>query len=213
MPCFSPQHCCLPSPVFSRSGYCLGIFVVIYCDHYRKEVFYMTIEVNLTAAIFKRFTFFDTFIRRKMWRSPATFAGILGVCGIICYLMHHVDGAVMLGTVLMIVGLGFPATYFITFALSLRKQIVAYGLTAPKKVYTLHLTKKAEGITVENEREHVDYKWENVYHVYRDKQASYLYMSAQRGFILPHTCTDDNGAALWKLLERTLPKQKLTILK
>lgn len=173
----------------------------------------MTIEVNLTAEIFKRFTFFDTFIRRKMWRSPATFSGILGVCAIICFLMNHVDGAVMLGTVLLVVGLGFPATYFITFALSLRKQITAYGLTSPKKVYTLHLTQKAEGISVENEREHVEYKWENVYHVYRDKQATYLFMSAQRGFILPHACTDDNAAQLWKLLERMLPKQKLTVLK
>ena len=173
----------------------------------------MTIEVTLTAKIFKRFTFFDTFIRKKMWRSPAIFAGILGVCGCICFLMNHVDGAVMLGCVLLIVGLGFPTSYFINFALSLRKQITVYGLTTPKKVYTLHLTKKADGISVENEREHVDYKWENVYHVYRDKEATYLFMSAQRGFILPHACTDDNAAKLWKLLERTLPKHKRTVLK
>ena len=173
----------------------------------------MTIEVTLTAEVFKRFTLFDTFRRRKMWRSPAIFAAILGVSGCICFLMRHVDGAVMLGCVLLMIGLGFPASYFANFSRSLQKQIKTFGLTTPKKVYTLHLSKKAEGIAVENEKEHVDYKWKDVYHVYRDKNATYLFMSPQRGFILPHACTDDNAAQLWKLLERTLPKNKLTILK
>lgn len=171
----------------------------------------MTIEVNLTAEIFRRFTFFDTFIRRKMWRSPAIFAGILGTCGCICFLMNHVEGAVMLGCVLLIVGLGFPASYFINFALSLRKQITAYGLTTPKKVYTLVLTPQAKGISVENEKEHAEYRWDNVYHVYRDKNATYLFMNAHRGFILPHACTEDNAAQLWELLDRKLPKHKRTV--
>ena len=172
----------------------------------------MTIDVHLTAEVFRRFTLFDTFKRRKMWRSPATFAAILGVSGCICLLMHHVDGAVLLGCVLLMVGLGFPASYFANFSRSMQKQIKAFGLDKPKKVYTLHLTKSSEGISVRNEKEHVDYKWENVFHVYRDKQATYLYMNPQRGFILTHADTDDNGASLWKLMEQMLPKNKLTIL-
>lgn len=173
----------------------------------------MTIEVTLTAEAFRRFTLFDTFRRRKMWRSPAIFAAILSASACICFLMNHVDGAVMLGSVLLIIGLGFPASYFANFSRSVQKQIKSFGLTTPKKVYTLHLTKQTDGISVENEKEQVDYKWENVYHVYRDKNATYLYMSAQRGFILPHACTEDDGAKLWKLLKRTLPERKLTILK
>ena len=66
----------------------------------------MTIEVNLTAELFRRFTLFDTFTRRKMWRSPVIFASILTVCGCICFFMRHVDGAVLLGCVLLFVGLG-----------------------------------------------------------------------------------------------------------
>ena len=173
----------------------------------------MTIDVNLTAELFKRFTLFDTFKRRRMWRSPAIFAAILGTSGCICLLMHHVDGAVLLGCVLLLIGLGFPASYFSNFSRSLQKQIKAHGLNKPKKVYTLYLSKKAEGISVENEKEHVDYKWENVYHVYRDKNATYLYMNAQRGFIIPHNCIPEGPDKLWNLLEHTLPKQKLTVLK
>jgi hypothetical protein len=110
------------------------------------------------------------------------------------------------------VGLGFPASYFLNFSRSMQKQIKAFGLNTPKKVYTLNLSKSSEGISVKNEKEHVDYKWENVFHVYRDKKATYLYMSAQRGFILPHADTDDNGEKLWKLMEQMLPKNKLTVL-
>ena len=173
----------------------------------------MTIEVNLTAEIFKRFTLFDTFTRRKMWRSPVIFASILSVCGCVCFFMRHVDGAVLLGCVLLFVGLGVPLNYFMTFGKSLSKQISAYGLTSPKKVYTLHLTQKAEGIRVENEREQVSYKWDNVYHVYRDKEATYLFMSATRGFILPHACIEEGPDALWKLIEKKLPAGKYSRIK
>ena len=163
----------------------------------------MDIDVMLTAELFKRFTLFDTFKRRKMWRSPAIFAAILCTCGCVCLIMRHVDGAVLLGSVLLIIGLGFPLSYFSNFSRSLQQQINAHGLTSPKKVYSLHLSKKAEGICVFNEQEKVDYKWANVYHVYRDKDATYLYMNAQRGFILPHNCIPDGPDKLWKLLRKT----------
>lgn len=83
-------------------------------------------------------------------------ASILGLCAFICFLMHHVEGAVMLGTVLLLVGLGMPISYFAAFFSSLGRQMKTLGL--PKKVYALHLTEKSNGIAVENDREHADYK-------------------------------------------------------
>ena len=44
--------------------------------------------------------------RRKVWKAPVTFASILSVSAVICFIMRHVEGAVMLGCVLLIVGLG-----------------------------------------------------------------------------------------------------------
>lgn len=170
----------------------------------------MTIDVILTAKIFKRFSFYDTFIRRKMWRSPALFAAIMCSCACIAFIMRHVDGAIFLGSVLMIVGLGMPATYFLLFVASLQKQVKAHGLTRPQKVYTLQLTKNVDGISVSNEKEHVTYRWDNVYHIYRDTLATYLFMSPTRGFILPHTCLEEGPDALWALIEKKLPAQKYT---
>ena len=170
----------------------------------------MTIEVNLTAEEFKRFTLFDVLRRRKMWRSPATFAGILGFCACICFFMHHVDGAVMLGTVLLIVGLGMPFVYFATFFSSVHKQAHTLGL--PKKVYALHLTEKADGISVENDHEHADYRWKDVHHVYRGKTATYLFMTPARAFILPHSCVEEGPDALWQLMEKKLSAKQYTVL-
>lgn len=170
----------------------------------------MTIDVKLTAEEFKRFSLFDTFRRRKMWRSPVTFASILSFCALICYLMHHVDGAVMLGSVLLLVGLGMPITYFVAFFTSLNKQVKTLAL--PKKVYSLCLTEKSNGIAIENDHEHADYKWKDVYHVYRAKTATYLFMTPARAFILPHFCIAEGADALWRLINKQLPDERCTVL-
>lgn len=169
----------------------------------------MCIEVFLTAGEFCRFTIFDTFRRKKMWRSPAIFAAIMSVSAMICFFMHHVDGAIMLGTVLLIVGLGMPLTYFVTFFYSLYKQIRTQKL--PRTVYTLTLTERKE-LHIENETEQVDYPWKKVHHVYRDKTATYLYVTPVQAFILPHYFVDGGADALWSLLRKKLPADKLTAL-
>lgn len=172
----------------------------------------MIIEANLTEEIFRKFTMFDMLRRRKAWRSPAIFASILGVSASICFIMHHVEGAVMLGTVLLIVGFGMPLVYFVSFFSSLRKQILQLGLKRPRVFYTLCLTEKADGIGVRNETEQASYKWKDVHHIYRDTLATYLFMTPQRAFILPHTCIEEGPDELWKLFEKKIPKERRTIL-
>lgn len=179
----------------------------------------MTIAVNLTAEDFRSFTLFDTFRRRKMWRAPVTFSLILGLSACVCFFMNHVEGAVMLGSVLLVVGLGMPISYFSSFFLSLRKQIRTLGLhKGIYEAYTLVLTEKSNGIHIENGREQVDYSWKDVYHVYRSKHATYLYITATRAFILPHWCIEDVADAkegreqLWKLIEKKIKADKRTIL-
>lgn len=169
----------------------------------------MKIEVILTAGEFLRFTMFDTFRRKKMWRSPATFSGILGTCGIVCFLMRHVDGAAMLGTVLLLVGIGMPVFYLLSFAASLFLQIRKQKL--PRMVYTLTLTNTKE-FHIENEAEKVDYPWKKVHHVYRGKTATYLYATPARAFILPHYFVEEGTEELWKLISKKLPAERLTVL-
>ena len=173
----------------------------------------MRIEVTMTEEIFRRFTMFDLFRRRKVWRAPAIWAAILCGSAAICFIMSHVRGAKLLGSVLMLVGIGLPLSYFATFASSLKQQILAQGLKRPKHVYTLVLSERAKGISVSNETEHADYEWKNVHHVYRDLTATYLFITKERGFILPHQCIEEGDDVLWALLRKKIPELRRTDLR
>lgn len=167
----------------------------------------MTIQVDLSGKAFRRFSIFDTLKRRKMWRNPTVFALILAVSAALCLTRPQGKG---LGIVLLAVGLGIPCVYFLSFFLSVNQQIRKLGLARPKRVYTLRMEEQDKLIHIENEKEHVDYPWKKVHHAYRDFLATYLYITPQQAFILPHTCTEPEE--LWKLLEKKLPSEKRTVL-
>ncbi len=173
----------------------------------------MRIEVIMTEEIFRRFTMFDLFRRRKVWRAPAIWAAILCTSAAICFIMGHVRGAKLLGSVLLLVGLGLPMSYFATFASSMKQQVLSQGLKRPKLVYTLVLSEKAKGISVSNETEHADYEWKNVHHVYRDATATYLFITKARGFVLPHQCIEEDEEELWALISKKIPAERRTVLK
>lgn len=168
----------------------------------------MSIEVILTAGEFIRFTVFDTFKRKKMHRSPLTFAILLGISGLICLFMSHMEGAAMLGTVLLVIGLGLPVFYFTSFFFSLLKQIRVHKL--PRCVYTLTLDPSSKTISIANEQEQISYEWKKVHHVYQGKTATYLYATAARAFILPHYYVEGGADALWTLIRKKLPDSKLS---
>lgn len=169
----------------------------------------MKIEVYLNTKMFRRFSNFDTLKRRKAWKAPLTFASILSVSAAVCFIMNHVEGAVFLGTVLLIVGLGMPATYFLSFFHSVSKQAATMGLDRAKLVYTLEMNPNSKMFSVDNGREHVDVKWGDVYRVYRDTVAAYLYVTPQRAFILPYSCIENPTETLWPLVKSKLPAEKI----
>lgn len=151
--------------------------------------------------------------RRKVWHAPAIWAGILCGSAAICFIMSHIRGAVLLGWVLTLAGLGLPMSYFASFASSLKQQILSQGLKRPKNVYTLVLADNAKGISVSNETEHADYPWKKIHHIYRDLTATYLFITKDRAFILPHQCIEEGEDALWDLISRKVDSSRCTILK
>lgn len=171
----------------------------------------MTIEVELDAGTFRRFTVFDILRRRRQWRGPVLFAFILGCSAVLCFTRSETRGAVLLGNVLLTVGLGLPCIYFSYFFSSLSRQIRKQGLARPQKVYTVTLTNKSDGIEADNGREKLTYAWKNVHHAYRDLTATYLYLNPARALILPHTCVE-NSDDLWAQITKKLPKEKCTVL-
>lgn len=171
----------------------------------------MTIQVDLSAGDFRRFSVFDTLKRRKMWRNPTIFAAILCASAAVCFCMPHIRGSRLLGIVLTVVGLGVPCAYFLSFYLSLGQKIRQLGLSRPQRVYTLTFEECDKQLHIDNEKEHVDYPWKKVHHAYRDLTATYLYITPRQAFILPHTCLEDPDS-LWALIQKKLPKEKYSVI-
>ena len=168
----------------------------------------MDITVTLDYRTFKEFTYFDILKRRKAWKSPVTFASILTVSAVICFLMRKVDGAVLLGTVLLVVGLGMPLVYFLSFFLNVREEGKKQKLGDGREVYSLSLTEKS--VKVSNKKESAEYQWNKIYMAYRNYDAIYLYITRERAFILPSEKLSQDE--IWSLCEKKL-KGKCEILK
>lgn len=170
----------------------------------------MKIEVRLTEKEFIRFGWFDAVRVKRAWRGPALFAAILGAAAVLCFVLHSRRGAVLLGGALLLVALGLPAAWFLNFGASLRRQAKAAGLSEEKHVYTLELRDGEEGVTVDSGKEHAAYAWQQVFHVYRNGTASYLYITPQRAFLIPHDCIEGGPDALWALVGRQVPAERQT---
>ena len=165
----------------------------------------METKVVLDSRTFREFTIFDMLARRKAWKSPVTFASIMTISAIVCFIMHKTDGAVLLGSILLMIGLGMPIVYFSTFFLNLKEEIKKQNLSQGRYVYTINLDSSA--IHVRNENEEATYQWEKAYHAYRNYDAIYLYITSERAFILPSEKSEQDKA--WDLISKKM-KDKCT---
>lgn len=173
----------------------------------------MKIDAYLDEETFRTFTKFDILSRRRLWKSPVIFCAIMCTAAAICFLMHSVDGAVLLGAVLAAIGLGMPVVYFTTFFSSLKKQVKAQKLAPPRLVYSFDLTEKSDGIGISNGKESVSYRWQDAYHAYRNNGCLYLFMTADRAFLIPAFKQEETTDRLWSMLKKMLGKDKCTDLR
>lgn len=169
----------------------------------------MTIAVWLSESHYRNFLIFNILKRLKLYKSPVIFASILTTSAIISFIMHRVQGAVFLGSVLLLVGLGVPAVYFISFFSSLRKQVKQQNLNPPRLVYTLQLEKGSETFEITNDKEKAVYRWKDVFHAYYEKDAIYLFITEERAFLLPFTVLEDCNE-VFNLIEAKITTQRCT---
>nr|WP_321305594.1 YcxB family protein [uncultured Sphaerochaeta sp.] len=169
----------------------------------------MTIAVHLNESNFRNFLIFNIIKRLKLYKSPVIFASIMSVSAFISFLMHHVEGAVMLGSVLLLVGLGVPAVYFVNFFASLKKQVKLQNLNPPRLVYTIQFSEESDFIEISNDKEQVRYQWKDVYHAYYEKDAIYLFITKDRAFLLPLSLLENSEEA-WSIIEGKLDNERCT---
>ena len=169
----------------------------------------MTTHVKLDAAAFRKFAIFDNLLLRRRWTRPIIFFLILTAFSVVCFLLKKEQSA-LIGTVLFLVAVLMPLTYFGTFFYQIHTQIKTLKLKTPQAFYTLRFS--PEGIQIENDRkkeETQNLPWDKVYAVYRVAGFIYLYATPTRAFLLPDGQTDATPAEMWDLFERHIDKKRL----
>ena len=173
------------------------------------------VPVQIDGAVFRRFALFDTFQRQKLWRRPALFALILTVSSALCYSRYPQEGSLLLGTILIVLGLGMPLVWYLSYEHSLHTQAKKMGLSTPKSVYRVELGPNGVGMWPAGQQDKAQpaasHDWESVYGAWRTAQAVYLYISATKAYLLPAEEIPGGADAAWTLLGEHLPAEKLHV--
>ncbi len=165
----------------------------------------ITIPVRMDHKTLRDFSLFDTFILKKHWIKPTLFGVIFLVFAAICFAATGKEQNWLLGTVMLLIGLGMPTVYVGIFLSQVKAQ--AQKLKLPRKVYTLTFSK--EYIRIFNnmkQEDQVTLEWSKIPAAFRCKNAIYLYAAPTRAFILPDGQADTNTDELWAMMEKYLRK-------
>lgn len=145
----------------------------------------LTLEARVTPEVFREFAFFDTFRRQKRWRGPALFALIMGGFAAVCFALRESrEQAVLIGTVLLVVGLGLPAAYVLSFYLSVRRREKALKAAGCPVAYRLRL--EEEGLHVRQGEREERFPWEGMEGAWRLKRCLCVYVEGSRALSLIH---------------------------
>jgi len=169
----------------------------------------MKIDVMLSEKAFKAFNMFDVLERKRRWVRPCIYGLLVLVLAVACFFIDQEQSAPILSAVLVIIAIALPCVYFETYFSSLKKLLKALKLNPPRLVYSLNLSDKSAGIHIDNENETVDMKWRQIFHVYTRKDATYLFITSDKGYIIPDECVPDK-AELMRIIESNVDKSKIS---
>lgn len=165
----------------------------------------ITVSVHMDYKTLREFSMFDTFVLKKHWIRPAVFGAIFLIFAVVCFAAAGKEQNWLLGTVMLLIGLGMPAVYVGMFLSQVNSQ--AKKLKLPRKVYTL--TFSNSGVHISNDlkpEEQVDLEWQKIPAAFRCRNAIYLYAAPTRAFILPDGQGDASPDELWAMMEKHLRK-------
>lgn len=166
----------------------------------------LLIQSKITPEAFREFALFDTMYRQKRYRRPLLFAAIMAGFACVCFTQQgRNDQAVLIGAVLLIVGLGLPTAYILTFLWSVRKRAKQLPPADAPAAYTVDLSPERVVVTAGEER--AEYAWMDILYVYRIKRSTCLYVSANRAYLLPVSDRYEEDK-LWALISERTEKRR-----
>ncbi len=169
----------------------------------------LLIPVRMTGEVFREFAVFDAMVRQKRWRGPLAFALVFSVFSAICYTQaQRLQGAWLLGTVLLAVGLGLPAAYFANFFLSVKTQGNRLGGKNAPIAYTVRL--REEGVLAEQGKDRMELEWGQLYAAVRLEHSVCVYVTQRQAYLLPGEAGEKEGREIWDWVLEHMPQEKRT---
>ena len=169
----------------------------------------VTVNVVVNSEIFYNFSVFDGLYRKRGLFNAVIFATVMSVFALVCIIML---GDTFLGSLLFLIGWGFPAFRVWNCVRFAKAQIKYLDLDNPKTVYSLHFSDEPDGITVTNHGGGDDplvYKWVDIHYAYRADGCIYLFVLPTKAYLLPDGQAVEGTEALWQIIKANLPEHKV----
>ena len=167
----------------------------------------LLIPARITPDVFREFAVFDAMIRQKRWRGPLAFTLVFGALSAVCYTQAgSIRGAGLLGTVLLAVGLGLPAAYFVNFFLSVKAQGGKLGGENAPISYTVRL--REEGVMAEQGKEKMTLSWQQLHGAVRLSHSVCIYVTPRQAYLMPGEAGEKDGEELWDWVREHMPQEK-----
>lgn len=166
-----------------------------------------TIRISIDSFDFRRFSYFNAFYHRNMWRRPLLFFALLSGFGALCLLpVLHGEPPPLPALLLFAVAILIPLAYFLQFDLSVRDQCKTLHLFYPQEVYTIRFSQDAFYAAPVGQQA-IRVPWDKLLHAYRTKDGIYIYADPARAFIIPAQKASDS---IWTCLTEKLGRGRTT---
>ena len=167
----------------------------------------ISITVSMDDKVFSSFSSFDVFIMAGRGRMLLGFFVLMTTLALINF---YTDAA-LLFWILIIIGGFVPLSFLVRYRASTVQQINRFHLEEPKDVYCLDFFEedKSFALTITDQpTQRIAYS--SMHGAYRTKRAIYLYVKKTQAYIVPVAqLGEERAKALWALLEKKLPADKL----
>lgn len=167
----------------------------------------ISVAVSMNDKVFSRFAAFDVFILSGRGRMLLGFFVLM----LTLALANLYTDAALLFWILLIIGVFVPLSFLVRFRASTVQQINRFHLEEPKEVYHLDFFEegKSFALTITDQKEQ-RVAYSGMHGAYLTKDAIYLYKEKTQAYIVPVSQIGEaQAAALWALLEKKLPAEKL----
>lgn len=165
----------------------------------------ITVPSHMNQQVFTNFSNFNSFRLHNRWLGLAGFPVLMIALSVI----NRETGSDFLFYLFIACGIGLPLLYLLFYFVSLKQQIAANGLQTPRLAYTVTLS--PQGVAVQTDKERAKYRWDQLYRVYVLPEATYVYITRARAFLLPHADLPDGVTTqdLVALVSQHLPAVRL----